>query len=200
MEERSSVHRAGLSRQQAPAPKIEGCLKAYRYYRYGTPDVLHLEDVEVSHPRDGEALVRIRAVSLNFYDWHCLSADIFLVRFMGGGLAGPRSPRLGVDFAGTVEAVGSGVNDCSPGDEVFGDMSACGNGAFAEYACVPVGLLAPMPRKLSFEQAAAVPMAGVSALQALRDKGRVEAGRTVLGINGFRKLSDYQRSLSPRGT
>ncbi len=158
-------------------------MKAFRYYRYGTPDVLGLEDVEKPVPRDNEILVKVQAASLNFYDWHFLSADIFLLRFMGGGIFRPKMTGIGADFAGRVEAVGRDVRQYKSGDGVFGSMSAHGNGAFAEYVSIPETSPAPMPANLSFEEAAAVPMAGVTALQALRDKGQVKAGQSVL-ING----------------
>jgi NADPH:quinone reductase-like Zn-dependent oxidoreductase len=157
-------------------------MKAITYTRYGSPDVLQLEEVEKPTPRANEVLVNICAASVNAYDWRYVRADPFLVRLIGG-LFRPRNPRLGADIAGRVEAVGSDVTQFRPGDEVYGDLAASGNGAFAEYIAVPEHVLALKPANLTFEQAAAVPMAAVTALQALRDGGQIQAGHKVL-ING----------------
>jgi NADPH:quinone reductase-like Zn-dependent oxidoreductase len=157
-------------------------MKAITYTRYGSPDVLRLEEVAKPTPRANEVLVKICAASVNAYDWRYVRADPFLVRLVGG-LFRPRNPRLGADIAGRVEAVGSDVTQFQPGDEIYGDLAASGNGAFAEYIAVPEHAVAPKPANLSFEQAAAVPMAAVTALQALRDGGKIRAGHTVL-ING----------------
>jgi NADPH:quinone reductase-like Zn-dependent oxidoreductase len=159
-------------------------MKAFTYVKYGNPDVLRLEEVDKPTPEENEALIRVHAVSLNCYDWHYLRADIFLVRLMGVGFLWPKNPRLGADFAGCVEAVGRDVKQFKPGDDVFGCKgSSYGNGAFAEYICIPEGALARKPSNLTFEEAAAVPMAAVTALQALRDKGQVQPGQNLL-ING----------------
>jgi NADPH:quinone reductase-like Zn-dependent oxidoreductase len=157
-------------------------MKAIVYTQYGSPDVLQLKEVEKPTPKDNEVLVKVCAASVNAYDWRYMRANPFLVRLMGG-LFRPRNPRLGVDVAGRVEAVGRGVTQFRPGDEVYGDLSASGNGAFAEYAAVPEHILALKPSNLSFEQAAAVPMAAVTALQGLRDAGKIQPGQKVL-ING----------------
>lgn len=154
-------------------------MKAIVYTKYGTPDVLKLQEVEKPAPKDDEVLVEIHAASVNAYDWHFLTADIFLIRLMTGGLLKPKHTRLGADFAGRVEAVGKGVKQFKPGDEVFG----CKHGSFAEYLCTTEDRLALKPRNLSFEQAAAVPMAAVTALQGLRDVGQIRPGQSVL-ING----------------
>jgi len=130
--------------------------------------------------QDNEVLVKVHAASANAYDWHLLSADIFLVRLMGGGLLKPKNTILGADIAGRVEAVGRNVRQFRPGDEVFGDTSAYGNGGFAEYVSVPESALALKPANLSFEEAAAVPMAAVTALQGLRDQGHIQPGQKVL--------------------
>ena len=127
--------------------------------------------------------MKVHAASVNAYDWHLLTADMFLVRLMGGGLLRPKKAIPGVDIAGRIEAVGRCVKQFRPGDEVFGDISACGNGGFAEYVAVPEDALASKPATLSFEEAAASPMASVTALQGLRDEGRIQAGQKVL-ING----------------
>jgi NADPH:quinone reductase-like Zn-dependent oxidoreductase len=158
-------------------------MKAIVYYNYGSPDVLKLEEVETPTPQDDEVLVKVHAASANAYDWHLLRADPFLVRLMGGGLLKPKNKILGADIAGRVEAVGRNVKQFRPGDEVFGDLSACGNGGFAEYVSVPENALALKPASMTFEGAAAVPMAAVTALQGLRDKGQIQSGQKVL-ING----------------
>jgi NADPH:quinone reductase-like Zn-dependent oxidoreductase len=157
-------------------------MKAITYTRYGSPDVLRLEEVEKPSPGANEVLVKICAASVNAYDWRYVRANPFLVRLVGG-LFRPRNPRLGADIAGRVEAVGSAVTQFRPGDEVYGDLAASGNGAFAEYIAVPEQALALKPANLTYEQAAAVPMAAVTALQALRDCGKIRAGHKVL-ING----------------
>jgi len=158
-------------------------MKAIVYTRYGPPDVLQFRDVEKPAPRDDEVLVKVLAASLNAYDWHFLTADIFLIRLMGVGLFKPKRPKLGADLAGRVEAVGRKVSRFRPGDEVFGDIAGHGNGSFAEYACAPESKVELKPSNLSFEEAAAVPMAALTALQGLRDEGRIRQGEKVL-ING----------------
>lgn len=157
-------------------------MKAIVYYEYGTPDVIRLKEIEKPTPKEGEVLVKVHAASVNAYDWHFLSADIFLIR-LTAGLLKPKNPRLGADVAGRVEAVGKNVTQFQPDDEVFGDIGAWGNGSFAEYVCVPEIAFALKPVNLSFEEAAAVPMAGLTALQALRDMGQIQPGHKVL-ING----------------
>ena len=155
-------------------------MKAVVYTQYGSPDVLQFKEVEKPAPKDDEVLVKVQAASVNALDWHLLTADIFLVRLMGMGLFKPKNPILGADIAGRVEAVGKNVSQFRPGDEVFGDI---GHGGFAEYAVAPERFLAPKPANLSFEAAAAVPVAGLTALQGLRDSGKIQAGQKVL-ING----------------
>jgi NADPH:quinone reductase-like Zn-dependent oxidoreductase len=154
-------------------------MKAIVQPKYGSPDVLQLKDVEKPTPRENEVLVKIHAASVNAYDWHLLTADIFLVRMMGGGFLRPKNTRPGADIAGWVEAVGVNVKHFKPGDEVYGDIAGI-SGGFAEYAAVPEKLLALKPDNLSFEEAAAVPMAGITALQGLRDVGKIQAGQKVL--------------------
>ena len=155
-------------------------MKAIVQTKYGPPDLLRLQEVEKPAPREDDVLVEVHAASVNAYDWHLLTADIFLVRLMGGGLLKPKNTIPGADIAGRVEAAGRNVKQFRPGDEVFGDI---GHGAFAEYACVPESRLALKPAHLSFEEAAAVPMAALTALQGLRDAGQIQAGQKVL-ING----------------
>jgi NADPH:quinone reductase-like Zn-dependent oxidoreductase len=163
--------------QGGPAlmPK-EPHMQAIRYARYGSPDVLRLQEVEQPVPKAGEVLVRVRAASVNAYDWHFMAGSPFLVRVSGAGLRRPKDQRLGVDLAGQVAAVGSGVTRLRVGDEVFGR----GDGAFAEYACAREDRIALKSANLSFEAAAAVPIAGLTALGALRDSGHVQPGQRVL--------------------
>jgi NADPH:quinone reductase-like Zn-dependent oxidoreductase len=147
--------------------------------RYGPPDVLQLEEIEKPTPKDDEVLVRVHAASVNAYDWHVLRGKPFLVRLMGFGLLKPKNRGLGADIAGRVEAVGRDVKQFKPGDEVFGSKL----GGFAEYVCARENALALKPANASFEEAAAVPMAAITALQGLRDKGQIQPGQKVL-ING----------------
>ena len=154
-------------------------MQAIRYKKYGQPDVLELRAVEKPTPQDDEVLVQVRAVSLNQYDWHLLTADIFLVR-LAAGLLKPKHGAPGADVAGVVEAVGKNVTQFRAGDAVYGDIAAAGAGGCAEYVCAPEKLFASKPDNLSFEQAAAVPMAGITALQGLRDAGKIQAGQDVL--------------------
>ena len=155
-------------------------MKAMVYTKFGSPDVLRLQEVEKPAPKDHELLIRVRAASANPYDWRHLRADPFFIRFMGGGLFRPKHRILGADIAGQVEAVGREARQFKPGDDVFGDGSY---GGYAEYVCVDEKKVALKPASLSFEEAAASPMAGLTALQGLRDKGRIWAGQKVL-ING----------------
>jgi NADPH:quinone reductase-like Zn-dependent oxidoreductase len=148
--------------------------------KYGPPDVLRLAEVEKPSPKEDEILVKVHAASVNALDWHLLTADIFLVRLMGEGLTKPKNPKLGADMAGRVEAVGSRVQEFKPGDDVFGDVAPWGLGSFGEYVVVPEKALAPKPANLTFEQAAAVPVAGFTALQGLRDEGKIQPGQKVL--------------------
>jgi len=154
-------------------------MKAIVYTKYGSPDVLQLRDVEKPTPKDDEVLIQIHAASVNAYDWHFLTADIFLIRFMGGGLLKPKDTRLGADVAGRIETVGRDVKQFQPGDEIFGIVK----GGFAEYACTSESSLALKPINTSFDEAAAIPMAAITALQGLRDEGHIQAGQKVL-ING----------------
>ena len=158
-------------------------MQAIVYTEYGPPDVLELKEVEKPTPKDDEVLVKVHAASVNAYDWHLLTADIFLVRLMGGGILKSKNTILGADIAGRVEAVGENVKQFKSGDEVFGDNSASGNGGFAEYVSVPEIAMVLKPSTLSFDQAAAVPMAAITALQGLRDQGQIQPGQKVL-ING----------------
>ena len=154
-------------------------MQAIRYEKYGQPDVLELREVTKPTPQDNEVLVKVRAVSLNQYDWHLMTADIFLVR-LAMGLLKPKHGTPGADIAGVIEAVGKNVKQFRVGDEIYAETGSIGGGGCADYLCVPENLLAHKPTNLSFEQAAAVPMAGITALQGLRDLAKVQAGQTVL--------------------
>ena len=157
-------------------------MKAIVYTQYGSPEVLQIKDVEKPLPADNEVLVKVHAASANAADWHLLRGKPFLVR-LSFGLLKPKHQILGADIAGRVEAVGTAVKQFKPGDEVFGDISASGWGAFAEYVSARENELVLKPVGLTFEEAAAVPLAAVTALQGLRNKGQIQPGRKVL-ING----------------
>jgi NADPH:quinone reductase-like Zn-dependent oxidoreductase len=163
--------------RDAAAPRDP--MKAVVYCDYGPPDVLELADVEKPVPTDDQVLVRVRAAAVNPLDWHFMRGTPYIGR-LGMGLRRPKGTRLGVDFAGTVESAGRNVTQFKPGDEVFGGRT----GAFAEYVAVRADRgVVLKPASLSFEQAAAVPVAAITALQALRDEGAVRPGQKVL-ING----------------
>ena len=155
-------------------------MKAIVYTHYGSPDVLQLNEVERPTPRDNEVLVQVHAVSVNAGDLHVLRADPFLIRLMGYGLLRPKNTILGAAIAGQIKAVGANVTQFQPGDDVFGDVSESGWGGFAEYVCARADAMVLKPSRLSFEEAAAVPVAAVTALQGLRDKGHIQAGQKVL--------------------
>jgi NADPH:quinone reductase-like Zn-dependent oxidoreductase len=160
---------------KATVPNVpKGTMKAIVHTHYGSPTVLQLTEVEKPLPQDGEVLVKVHAASVNATDWHAMRGKP--IRTWRGGLRKPKDRRLGIDLAGQVEAVGSNVTHFQVGDDVFG----IGRGAFAEYACAAENLLAPKPADLSYEAAAAVPVAAVTALQALRDKGQIRSGQRVL--------------------
>jgi NADPH:quinone reductase-like Zn-dependent oxidoreductase len=157
-------------------------MKAFVTHSYGSPDVLELAELDTPTPGDDEVLVRVRATSVQPYDWHHLRGEPRIARLMPGtlGLRRPKIQILGADVAGEVAAVGNGVTGFAPGDGVFALVAG---GGFAEYTRVRAADLAPLPRTLSFEQAAAVPLAGITALLAVRDDGRLQAGQRVL-VNG----------------
>jgi len=156
-------------------------VKAIVRESYGPPDVLHLEEVSLPTVGDGDVLVRVQAASVNAGDWHLLRGTPLPFRLVAG-LRTPKFKIIGNDIAGCVEAVGRNVTQFRPGDEVFGELSRCGFGAYAEFAAAPEKALALKPANLSFEEAAAIPTAGCTALQGLR-RGRIELGQRVL-ING----------------
>ncbi len=156
-------------------------MKAWIHHKYGPPDILELKDAEVPAVTDDEVLVKVRACAVNPYDWHMLRGDPRLFRPMLGGLRGPRKGWIpGADVAGVVESVGPAVTKFSIGDEVYGEP---GRGGFAEFVSVKEEALAHMPKGLSFEEASGVPMTLLTALQGLRDHGRLKKGQSVL-ING----------------
>jgi NADPH:quinone reductase-like Zn-dependent oxidoreductase len=154
-------------------------MKAVIYCDYGSPDVLKVEDIARPVPNDDQVLIRVRAASVNPLEWHYMRGTPYVGRLMGMGLRKPKVTRLGVDVAGQVEAVGRNVTQFKPGDEVFGSA----RGALAEYACSSERGLVMKPANVTFEQAASVPVAAVTALQGLRDKGKLQPGQKVL-ING----------------
>jgi len=153
-------------------------MKAAVFTRYGPPDVVQITDVEKPVPKDDEVLIKVRAASVNAGDWHIMRGTPYLLRVMVG-LRKPKITRLGMDVAGQVEAVGRNVTQFKPGDEVFG---AC-RGAFAEYACTSESSLVTKPNNVTFEQAGSVPVAALTALQGLRNKGQIQPGQKLL-ING----------------
>ena len=157
-------------------------MKAMVYHKYGSPDVLELQEVERPTPKDNEVLVKVHAASVNSWDWDLLRGKPFVNRLLFG-LLKPKTKILGCDIAGRVEAVGRNVKQFKPGDEVFGDLCASEWGGFAEYVCARENALALKPASMTFEQVAAVPQAAVMALQVLRDKGQIQPGQKVL-ING----------------
>src|SRR5438132_7722694 len=150
-------------------------MKAIVYHRYGSPDVLEFEDIEKPIPGDDQVLIKVHAASVNPFDCHFVRGEPYIFRIMMG-LRKPKSTRLGVDVAGQVEAVGRNITRFKPGDQVFG----ASRGAFAEYVCTSESALTTKPRNVTFEHAASVPIAGVTALQALRDNGKLHAGQKVL--------------------
>jgi NADPH:quinone reductase-like Zn-dependent oxidoreductase len=153
-------------------------MKAIVQDTYGSPGVLQLREIDKPMVGDGDVLVRVHAAGVDQGVWHLMAGLPYLVRVAGVGLRAPRNPVRGVDVGGRVEAVGENVIQIQPGDEVFGTC----RGAFAEYACARADQLAPKPTNLTFEQAAAVPVSGCTALQAVRDRGKIRPGRRVLII------------------
>ena len=154
-------------------------MKAIVRTKYGSPDILELREIDKPIPKDKQVLIKVHAASVNPLDWHILRGEPYLVRLMGFGLLKPKHQILGADIAGRVEAVGKDVIQFKAGDEIF----ASGLGGFAEYACVREDKAVLKPAAISFEHAAAVPIAGGTALQALRDRGKLQSGHHVL-ING----------------
>ncbi len=155
-------------------------MRAITHDRYGGPDVLELSDLPTPEPGAGQALVRVVAASINAADYRLMRADPFLTRVENGWLGPKKWPVLGSDFSGVVERVGEGVTHVKPGDAVFGDAFEDGRGAFADYVCVRASTLTHKPDDVSFTDAAATPLAALTALQGLRDLGRVQPGDDVL--------------------
>jgi NADPH:quinone reductase-like Zn-dependent oxidoreductase len=150
-------------------------MKAIVYTQYGSPDVLELNEIAKPAPKNGEVLIKVHAASVNAGDWHLLRGEPFPVRFVYG-LFKPKYQILGSDVSGIVEGVGKNVTQFKAGDEVFGNLTDYGFGAFAEYLCASEKAFVPKPKNLTFTQAAAVPAAAVTALQGLRDKSNIQAG------------------------
>ncbi len=159
-------------------------MKAIVCTKYGSPDVLQLQEVAKPAPQDNEVLIKIHAASINSRDWRMMQANPVFIRLVPGGFLQPKNKILGADVAGRVEAIGRYVKQFKPDDDVFGYLpSATGRGTFAEYVCANEKAITLKPANLTFEQAAAVPVAALTALQGLRDNGNIQAGQKVL-ING----------------
>ncbi len=158
-------------------------MKAITYNRYGSPEVLRLQNVPKPAPEDDEVLVNVKAVSINSWDWDMLTGRPPEYRLLSGLLKPKNTLLHGCDIAGKVEAVGNGVKRFDVGDEVFGDLSVAGWGAYAEYVCARGNELFPKPSRMTFEEAACLPHGGNLAVQGLIDFGRIESGQSVL-ING----------------
>jgi NADPH:quinone reductase-like Zn-dependent oxidoreductase/uncharacterized protein YqgC (DUF456 family) len=169
---------AGAALSQTPTPTIQK-MKTIVYHEFGSPDVLGIEEVDKPVPNDNQMLIKVRAVSVNPLDWHFMEGTPYIGRPLAFGFLKPDFQRLGVDYAGTVEAVGKNITEFKPGDEVYGNKF----GAFAEYVVATDKALALKPANLTFEQAASLPVAAITALQALRDTGKLQPGQKVL-ING----------------
>ena len=165
-------------------------MKAVLFSVYGGPEVLQFAEIETPAPGPGEVLVKGHAAALNPVDWHFVRGAPFPMRMMMGGLRGPKRPRrVGADFAGTIAAIGSGVTGFTVGDPVFGYAES--GGALAEYLTVPADKVAPKPERLTFEQAAAVPLAGLTALQVLRDHALVRSGHHVLIVGAAGGIGSF---------
>jgi NADPH:quinone reductase-like Zn-dependent oxidoreductase len=162
-------------------------MKAIVRYKYGSPDVLELRDIDKPEIEDDEVLVYVHAAGVDRGVWHLMTGLPYPIRLAGYGLRAPTNPVIGSDVAGVVEAVGKNVSRFEPGDEVFG----IGTGTFAEYVCAREDKLAPKPANLTFEQAAVVAISGLTALQGLRDHGRIEPGQEVLIIGASGGVGTY---------
>lgn len=180
MRERCGALWGRLTNRIGSAKVRKDTMKAIIYTEYGTPNNLQLREVTKPDPGDDEVLIEVQAVGLNAADRLLLAGKPFLLRLMTGGLRRPRYPTLGADVAGRVAAVGRSVTTFRPGDELFGDLSGCGWGGLAEFVCAREEALVAKPHNLSFAEAAAIPMAAVTALQGLRTAGNIQAGQSVL--------------------
>ena len=158
-------------------------MKAFVFTKYGPPDVLELREVRTPTPKDDELLIRVHAASVNDWDWCLVRGKPFFIRLMSGLPKPKKITILGVDVAGRVEAVGRSVKRFQPGDDVYGDLSECGFGGFAEYVCADENAFTLKPASMTFIEAAAIPHAAMLALQGLRDIGQIQPGQKVL-ING----------------
>lgn len=171
-------------------------MQALRYYQYGTPDVVRCEEVATPTPGADDVQVRVAAASINSYDLHFINGEPRFMR-LTTGLRRPKNPRLGADVAGTVMAVGANVTQFAPGDAVFGSVSGAGNNSgFAEVVAAPARLFAHKPQTADFAQAAALPMAGVTALQAVRDHAAIGAGSDVLIYGAAGGVGTYAVQLA----
>jgi NADPH:quinone reductase-like Zn-dependent oxidoreductase len=179
----------------ALADAIPDVMRAATHDAFGAPDVLHLGEASVPRPGPGQVLVRVRAASANPWDWHFLRGLPYIARLNGAGIRRPKHPVPGGDVAGEVVAVGEGATRFTAGDHVFGFIEF---GGFAEYAAAPESLLAAMPANLTFEQAAAVPLAATTALQGLRDAGEIRAGDRVLVIGASGGVGTFAVQLAKR--
>jgi NADPH:quinone reductase-like Zn-dependent oxidoreductase len=166
-------------------------MRAITYSRYGSPDLLRVTDIPKPTPARGQVLIRVRAAAVNPYDWHFMRGIPYFMRLMTG-LRAPRRNTLGADLAGVVESVGSGVSDFQPGDEVLGLQ----DGAFAEYVAADAKKLGRKPDGISFEQAAAIPIAGLTALQGVRDAGLVRLGQRVLIVGASGGVGSFAVPLA----
>jgi NADPH:quinone reductase-like Zn-dependent oxidoreductase len=173
-----NLQRKSIRSAAAALKTEESPMQAIVAHEYGEADVLRLEQVERPSPKDGEVLVRVRAASLNAGDWHVMRGDPYLIRVMGYGFRRPKHPIQGQDVAGVVESIGKDVTRFAVGDEVFG----YGQGTLADFVAVPEAQLQARPHNLSLDEAATLPVAGLTALHALRDQARVEPGQKVLVI------------------
>lgn len=153
-------------------------MKAIVYHNYGSPDVLQIAEIKQPAPGDNEVFIKVRAASVNPFDWHFMRGTPYVLRLFAG-LRKPKVIRLGADVAGEIEAVGKNVTKFKPGDAVFGSCV----GAFAEYVCAKESALVIKPGNMTFEQAASVPIAALTALQGLRNNGHIKSGQHVL-VNG----------------
>ena len=187
---------AGTSPAEGPlAASIPQVMQAVTYATFGSPDVLATRDVAVPEPGTGEVLVRVRAAATNPWDWHFMRGLPYIARINGAGVRRPKHPVLGGDIAGEVVAVGAGSTRFAVGDRVYGFIEF---GGFAEYAAAPESLLASMPANLTFEQAAAVPLAATTALQGLRNVGGIQAGDRVLVIGASGGVGTFAVQLAKR--
>src|SRR5918997_2003339 len=173
--------------QPLQSRKEENSMKAIVRDAYGSPDVLELREIDIPEIADDEVLVHVHAAGVGRDVWHVMRGLPYPIRLAGYGLRAPKNPVIGSDVAGVVETVGKDVSRFQPGDEVFG----IGKGSYAEYVCAREDKLAPKPENLTFEQAAVVAIMGSTALQALRDKGKVEPGQEVLIIGASGGVGTY---------